>query len=529
MKFSVIPEPAEFTAGQESVFTLTRLCEIEYDESSKKAYDALIKFLSDSFSMSLVGTGREKVVLKTDDSIEEAEGYTLTVSNNLVEITGKDEAGVFYGVQSLKQLLFQGELSLPKISIKDCPRFSYRGFMLDCGRYFFTVDAVKVFLEMMALHKLNVFHWHLSEDQGFRAQVLDKLLLTEIGSYRSHTNFNSRKHEGYYTTYDMKEIVEYAHNLCIKVVPEIDTPGHAVAMIAAYPELSCFNRELTVATHWGIKHDVLCIGKESTFEFMQTVFDELLETFTDGIFHIGGDEVPTTRWKICPHCQKRMKDEGLTDESQLHTYYLDRIAAYLKNKGVDVVMWNDTVKDYMVNKDVTWQFWDGDMKKEDIVGQINSGRQFIMSNISAYYLDLPYAHISLKDTYEFEPVYDGIRQENQKLIKGVEACLWTEFVPTMKKAGYCTYPRLGAFCETAWSPKKNKNYDKFLEKLPAYYSILEGYGIDTATLRQSEPGMLRRFGNLVWWERRKLYWQGLHNLTDNAKVKKKYAEKEKQQ
>ena len=150
-----------------------------------------------------------------------------------------------------------------------------------------------------------------------------------------------------------------------------------------------------------------------------------------------------------------------------------------------------------------------------------------MSNISAYYLDLPYAHISLKDTYDFEPIYDGIKEENKSLVKGVEACLWAEFVPTMKKAGYCTYPRLGAYCETAWSPKENKNYGRFLQKLPSYYAILEGYGIDTATLSQANPGLIRKTGNLIWWERRKLCWQGLHNLIDNANVKRKYASKEK--
>lgn len=527
MKYSVIPEPIKMSVGNADAFTLTRLCEVEYDSGSEKAYNCLVKFLSDSFSIELLGTGKEKIILKIDDTIKEKEGYTLDVTKDSAVICGKDEAGVFYGVQSLKQLLFQGELTLAETHIEDSPRFSYRGFMLDCGRYFFTKEAVKVFLEIMALHKLNVFHWHLSEDQGFRAQILDKLLLTEIGSYRSHTNFNTTKHEGYYTVDDMKEIVDYAHNLCIKVIPEIDTPGHAVAMIAAYPELSCFDRKLEVATHWGIKHDVLCIGKESTFEFMQTVFDELLEIFTDGTFHIGGDEVPTTRWKLCPHCQKRMKDEGLKDESQLHTYYLDRMASYLKSKGTEVVMWNDVVKDYMVSKDVVWQFWNGDMKKEDIVGEINSGRPFIMSNISAYYLDLPYAHVSLKDTYNFEPIYDGIKEENKHLVKGIEACLWTEFVPTMKKAGYCTYPRLGAFAETAWSPEENKDYDKFLSKIPAYNNILDGYGIDRATLKQANPGAVRKAGNTIWWERRKLCWQGLHNLIDNKKVELKYADKEK--
>ncbi len=527
MKFSIIPEPLEMNIGISDEFKLTELCNIDYDEGSKKAYDCLVKFLSDYFSMSLTGMGKEKIILRINEDIEETEGYTLDVTVDAVIVEGKDESGVFYGVQSLRQLLAQGDLILPEIHIKDSPRFYVRGFMLDCGRYFFTKEAVKVFLEMMALHKLNVFHWHLSEDQGFRAQVLDKLLLTEIGSYRSHTNYNSLKHEGYYTVDDMKEIVDYAHNLCIKVIPEIDTPGHTVAMIAAYPELSCFDRMLEVATSWGVKHDVLCVGKESTFEFMKSVFDELLETFTDGTFHLGGDEVPTTRWQLCPHCQQRIKDEGLKDESELHRYYLDRIGDYLKSKGVNTIMWNDKVKDKMVSKDITWQLWDAQMSHEEVARQANEGRRFIISASEAYYLNFPYALTNLKRTYDFEPVFDGIKEECKKNILGVEACLWTEFVPTMKKADYHTYPRLGAFSETAWSQKENRNYDKFLEKLYAYYDLLEGYGIDTASLKQAEPGFIRKNGNLIWWERRKLCWGGLSNIVTNAKLKHQYSQKEK--
>ncbi len=525
MKYSIIPEPQEMRIGDTPLFTLTRLCNIKSEAGCEKAEACLKRFLSDAFSLEILGTGKESITLKIDSTMQKSESYILTVRENETEIIGSDEAGVFYGVQSLRQLLFQGDLELPEVYINDSPRFPYRGFMLDCGRYFFTKEAVFVFLEMMALHKLNTFHWHLSEDQGFRAQIMSKLLLTEIGSYRSHTNFNKRKHEGYYTAQDMKEVVEYAHNLCIKVIPEIDTPGHTVAMIAAYPELSCFERDLTVATHWGVKHDVLCVGKESTFEFMEEVIDELLETFTDGVFHLGGDEVPVTRWKLCPHCQKRMKDEGLKDESELHTYYLERMARYLKSKGVQPIMWNDRVRDYMVSRDVAWQLWNGDMDKKDVVSEINSGRPFIMSNLNAYYLDLPYAQVSLKKTYEFEPVYEGIKEENKHLVRGVEACLWTEFVPTMQKAGYCTYPRLGAFCEAAWSGKEKKNYDAFLKKLPSYYSLLKGYGIDTAALTQANPGMIRKAGNLIWWERRKLCWAGLSNLIDNAYVKRTYGKK----
>lgn len=526
MKYSIIPEPSEMKVCGEKVFTLTRLCDIEAMPECEKAVNSLKKFLSDAFSLEIFGTGRETVRLEIDNSIKKEESYVLTVKEDIVKIVGSDEAGVFYGVQSLKQLLFQGELSLPEIYINDSPRFSYRGFMLDCGRYFFTKEAVFVFLEMMALHKLNTFHWHLSEDQGFRAQILSKLLLTEIGSYRSHTNFNNRKHEGYYTVEDMKEVVQYAHNLCIKVIPEIDTPGHSVAMIAAYPELSCFDRELTVATHWGVKYDVLCIGKESTFEFVKEVFDELSETFTDGTFHLGGDEVPTTRWELCPHCQKRIKAEGLTGEGDLHTYYLQRISDYLKSKGIKTVMWNDKVKDYMVSKDVAWQLWNDEMEEEQVVDEINSGREFIISNSSAYYFDFPYSLTNLKKTYDFEPIYEGIKEENKGLVKGVEACLWTEFVPTMQKAGYCTYPRMGAFCESAWSQKENRSYDTFLKKLPAYYSLLKGYGIDTASLSQAMPKSIRKAASLLWWERRKLCWAGFSNSVDNLYVKNTYGKKE---
>lgn len=523
--YSIIPQPNEMKISDEQAFTLTRLCNIEAMPGCEKAYNSLKKFLADAFSLETLGTGKETIRLKIDKTAEKSEGYILCVKENLIEIIGSDESGVFYGVQSLKQLLFQGNLALPEIYIKDSPRFSYRGFMLDCGRYFFTKEAIFVFLEMMALHKLNNFHWHLSDDQGFRAQVYSKLLLTEIGSYRSHTNFNNRKHEGYYTLEDMKEIVQYAHELCIKVIPEIDTPGHSVAMIAAYPELSCFDRELTVATHWGIKHDVLCVGKESTFSFMKEVFDELAETFSDGTIHLGGDEVPTTRWKYCSHCQQRIKDEKLKDESELHTYYLDRISAYLKSKGIKAVMWNDKVKDYMVNRSVVWQVWNSDMKEEDIVNEIHLGREFIISNSSTYYFDLPYAKTSLKKTYEFEPIFEGIKKENEKFIKGVEACLWTEFVPTMQKAGYCTYPRMGAFSESAWSKKENKNFNSFIKKLPAYYNILKGYGIDTASFSKTMPLPIRKLGSLLWWERRKLCWAGLSNAIDNFYVQKKYSKK----
>ncbi len=520
MNYPIIPLPQKITASEKKVFTLSRLCEIEADINSQNAADSLKKFLSDSFSLELIGSGTEKILLKTDSSLEKPESYQLKVSENLVEITGKDSAGVFYGVQTLKQMLMHGNLSLTEAEIYDFPAFPYRGFMLDCGRYFFTKEAVFLFLEIMALHKLNYFHWHLTEDQGWRAQSENHLLLTEIGSYRSHTNFNKIPHSGYYTKADMKEIVDYAHKLHIKVIPEIDTPGHTVSAIAAYPHLSCFDRELVVETKWGVKYDVLCVGKESTFDFMFSLLDELAEIFTDGIFHIGGDEVPTLRWKMCPHCNKRMKDEGLSSHADLHTYYLGRIASYLQSKGIEVIMWNDTVKDYMVSPSVCWQLWNTDMSPEAAAKEINKGRAFINSSNKAHYLDLPYGRVSLEDTYRYNPVFRNIDADKLHLLKGVEACLWCEFVPSMKKAGYQIFPRLGAFSETAWSGEQVKDYDSFLSRLDGYYKYLDALGLDYAKPSRANPRFVGKLLSSLYWERRKLCWGGLYNLADNKKVKK---------
>ncbi len=526
MNYPIIPKPQSITAGDRPVFTLTRLCEIEGEQKFPKAVAALKKFLEESFDISLLGTGREKISLSLSEEIPREEGYTLSVKEDEVIIKGRTEKGIFYGIQTLKQMLMYGELTLCETEITDEPNMDYRGFLLDCGRYFFAKEAVFVFLEIMALHKLNRFHWHLTDDQGWRFYSEKHLLLTEIGSYRTHTNFNSVPHGGYYTKEDMKEIVDYAHSLFIKVIPEIDTPGHTVSAIAAYPFLSCFDRELVTETKWGVKYDVLCVGKESTFDFVFSLFDEALEIFTDGIIHIGGDEVPTERWKLCPQCQRRMKEEGLKKEEELHTYYLNRIGNYLKDKGIEVIMWNDRVKEYMTDSFILWQLWNGDMKEEEVAGEINKGRSFILSPSEAYYLDLPYGQTSLEKCYKYNPVPDGVREENLHRIKGVEACLWTEFVPTMEKAGYCTFPRLGAFAETAWTKEENKDYDSFLSRLDGYYKHLKAINLDFASYKKAQPNAIRKGASLLYWERRKFCWGGIYNLINNRQIEKKYGKKD---
>lgn len=520
MNYPIIPKPQKTVCTDKKLFTLTEGCIIIGESEFPKAAKSLKKFLKESFSLSPNGEGSEKITLSLSDEITHAEGYTLKVHKDEVIIRGRTEQGIFYGIQTLKQMLMYGDLNLCETEIEDEPAMAYRGFMLDCGRYFFTKEAVFVFLEIMALHKLNNFHWHLTDDQGWRFFSEEHLLLTEIGSYRSHTNFNSTPHSGYYTKEDMKEIVEYAHSLFIKVIPEIDSPGHTVSAIAAYPHLSCFDRKLVTDTKWGIKYDVLCVGKESTFDFMCSLFDEVTEIFTDGTIHIGGDEVPNLRWEMCPHCQKRMKDENLKHVSDLHTYYINRIAAYLKEKGVEVIMWNDRVKDYMTDRDIAWQMWNTDINKDDVSSEMNKGRPFILSPVKAYYLDLPYGLVNLKDVYEYDPYIKGVKEENRHLFKGIEACLWTEFVPSMEKAGYCTFPRLAAISETAWTKKENKSYNDFTSRLDGYYKHIRAINLNHAKINQALPKGIRKTASKLYWERRRFCWGGIYNLIDNKKVEK---------
>ncbi|MFI3140817.1 MAG: beta-N-acetylhexosaminidase [Clostridia bacterium] len=521
MKYSIIPQPNIFEiVNDKPVFTLTKLTNIVCDEQFKAENLKFTKFLKDRFDLSLLGTGKENVFIKFCASVKNFEGYSLEILQDVVYIKASSCAGVFYALESLKQLLIEGELKLPQLKIEDEPAFAYRGFMLDTSRYFYDKEAVKHFIDIMVMHKLNVFHWHITDDQGWRMQLQNHILLTEIGGFRSHTNFNNKPHGGFYTTNDMKEIVAYAHENHIRVIPEIDTPGHVVSAIAAYPELSCFSRTLDVATHSGVKHDVLCVGRESTYDFMFSVLDEACEIFTDGMLHIGADEVPTTRWKICPHCQKRMKDSGLKNESELHTYYTNRIGEYLLNKGVTPIMWNDMEQKNPSNTGIVWQYWHEQLSHEDVVKHMKDGRDFINSASESYYFDLPYGNISLEKTYNYNPFFKGVGGVLEEKLLGVESALWSEYVPNMKKAYYCLLPRLGAYAENAWLTQDKKSYDNFMEKMDNYYMVMDFLGIDHASLKQANPNTIRKLGYLAYFERRKLHWQGLHNIIDNKKVEK---------
>lgn len=455
------------------------------------------------------------------DTVFGEEGYALEVSKTGVKIRYNHPTGKFYALITLKQLAYNYNNSLPFMTLLDTPRLSYRGFMLDNGRYFFAIDDIKKLIDLCALHKINVFHWHLTEDQGWRIQIDKHPRLTEIGSVRSGTNFRNKPHGGFYSKDDMKEIVAYCKQRHITVVPEIDIPGHSVAMLAAYPNLGCFGRELEVATHWGVKFDVLCIGKKSTLDFMRDILDEVTEIFDSPLIHLGGDEVPHERWKLCPSCRQKMQELGLKNFDELQAYFVNELADYLKAKGKRTVAWNEHVPSGKSDMDTIWQIWGtgGAENEPEIINNINSGRQYINSLNGYFYLDLPRRLVNLKNGYSYDPVIEGTGEAS---LYGVEAPLWTEYVPDYKTAIKKTLPRLTAFAETMWTMQNNKDYNRFMGEGDTYRRYLLSCGYECPSFKKGNIGKAFGWLEYAWFQKRVLHWEGLTNLLTNRRVKKTY-------
>lgn len=453
--------------------------------------------------------GEENIIFVNDGSFKEEE-YGISVTADKITVTASSASGELYALQTLKQIFFQTDFNVPCLEIKDKPSYKIRGFMLDSGRYFFKVEEVKLFIRRMAMHKLNLFHFHLTEDQGWRIEIKKYPLLTQLGSIRKKTNFNHKPHGGYYTQQEIREIVDYAHSFCIKVMPEFDIPGHSRAAIACYNDLTCFPRNLPVADHWGVKHDVLCVGKDSTIEFVKNVLDEFFELFPDEYYHIGGDEVPKHRWDLCPNCQKRIKELGLKNSEELQVWFMNLVKDYCKEYGKQSFMWS-------------WDLKGAGNLDNDLgftkCGEMETGsRPFIDTSVEAYYIDLPYGYISLKKSADHKP-YKGN-------CLGVEATLWTEYVPHMKKADRMTYPRLSALCETGWNG--STSWKEIKGKMDFYYKFLDKNKITPAPLSQANPDKIRGFFSGLLFERRQLAWEGLKNIFDDKYIEKR-AQKKKTQ
>ncbi|MBX6380810.1 MAG: family 20 glycosylhydrolase [Thermoflavifilum aggregans] len=424
------------------------------------------------------------------------EGYNLQVNNRQIRISAGDGAGLFYGVQTLLQLFPTTKISqwkIPAVEIVDSPRFHYRGMHLDCGRHFFPVSFIKSYLDWMARYKLNTFHWHLTEDQGWRIQIPQYPKLTEVGAYRKQTVighnsgiFDGQPYGGYYTDEEIKEIVSYAAARYITVIPEIEMPGHAQAALASYPWLGCrgFGPSYDVWTQWGVSPNVFCAGNDSTFMFLENVLTRVMQLFPSHYIHIGGDECPKDHWKQCPLCQQRMKTLGLKNEEELQSYFIQRIEKFLNAHGRDIIGWDEILEGGLAPR-ATVMSWRGEQ------GGIAAAKQHhnvIMTPGEWLYFDHGQGnptyeplniggYLPLWKVYGYNPVPASLSPDEQHYIIGMQANLWTEYIPNTREAEYMVFPRMLALAEAAWTPLARKNYQDFLSRLPAQLYWLDRAGV----------------------------------------------------
>jgi len=433
----------------------------------------------------------------TDDKTLGAEAYTLVIGKKGITISASTPAGAFYARQTLRQMIPAEAITdktvtavvLPCCTIKDAPHFAYRGAHLDVCRHFFSVDEVKTYLDILALHKINRFHFHLTEDQGWRIEIKAYPQLTQVGAYRDGTmvgkNWNSDdgiRYGGFYTQEEVKDIVKYAADRFITVIPEIEIPGHALAALASIPELGCRGDHYEVSKTWGVFPEVFCPGKEETFKFWETVLTEVMELFPSKYIHIGGDECPKDEWKKCPLCQKRIKEEGLKNEAELQSYVTRRVERFLNDHGRQIIGW-DEILEGGVTPTATIMSWRG---TDGGIAAAQAGNKVIMTPNTYCYLDYyqsrdkqnePLAiggYLPVEQCYSFDP-YNGLTKDQQPYIIGVQGNLWTEYIATFDHVEYMLLPRLSALAEVAWT-YSGKDYDDFLRRLGHLRTYFDAYG-----------------------------------------------------
>lgn len=422
-----------------------------------------------------------------DESLEKEE-YVLTVDKNGIQLSGGSPQAVFYGKQTLSQL---GEKA-PCVKIEDKPAFRYRGFMIDTARHIFSVEEIKKLIDAAASVKMNVMHWHLTDDQGFRFFSPRRPESAKKGSIRKSSDFGTLKEDGeyggFFTSEQMREIVEYCAERYITVIPEFDMPGHCCALIHAYPELSCTGAQINVKTSQGIYEDILCAGKDGTFEIVFDILSDILEIFPSEYIHIGGDEAPKTRWKECMYCQKRMREEGLKDEETLQGWFTNKIIEFLKSNGRKAIVWNESLRSGVVNNGILVQRW---MDKKNLSAEFASnGGKIINSDFYHYYCDYPYGMTPLNKTYNYDPLIKNAKPES---VIGVEAPIWTEYINNFDYLCHMFFPRVTAVAETAWTNSENKNASDFKRRFKVYSDFLQENGITAAKPDQWNPTPLEKF------------------------------------
>jgi len=503
----IIPQPALVT-NLEGTFTLNSVTRIIIDHESEEMrsiasfltrhLDTFYGIQSKEVTYSL-SAKRKAIFIKLDPSLKTGrEGYHLNVTSKGIILEAAEPNGLFYGIQTIIQLMPAAkakvaEVVLPSVEINDTPRFVWRGLHLDVGRHFMPKAFVMKYIDYMAMHKFNTFHWHLTEDQGWRIEIKKYPKLTETGSVRKETlvglwpkskEYDGTPHGGFYTQEEVKEIVAYAAKRYVTVVPEIEMPGHALAALASYPKFGCTGGPYEVGTHWGVYDDVFCAGNEAAFTFLQDVLDEVLPLFPGEYFHIGGDECPKTQWEKCPLCQKRMTDNGLKTEHELQSYFVRRMEKYLNQRNKKMIGWEEILEGGLAPNAVVMSW------RNDKVGiaAAKMEHNVVMTPWDYCYLLLyqgdpktePLAlggNLPLEKAYSYEPIPAELNENEAKFILGAQGSVWTEYMETPEMVEYMVYPRAAALAEVFWSPKELKDFAGFKERMRNLIIRYEAYGM----------------------------------------------------
>ncbi len=507
---AIIPEPAFFSNGS-GHFTIDSETKLVVPKENKEFVN-VVNALKSKFSLKGIPLKEVKhanldnsIVFEpaTDEMIDES--YEMYISHKGILIRGNPK-GAFYAVQTLlqclpkeifnKETVSEVEWKVPSMTIKDLPRFKYRGMHLDVARHFFTVKEVKKYIDLLAMHKMNTFHWHLTEDQGWRIEIKKYPKLTEVGGYRNGTlighyndepqQYDGKRYGGFYTQQQIKEVVQYAHERFITVIPEIELPGHAQAAIAAYPELGCTADKVEVLQKWGVSENVYC-PKEETFVFLENVLKEVMDLFPGKYIHIGGDECPKTQWRESDFCQNLMKQKDLKDEHELQSYFIQRIEKFVNANGKQIIGWDEILEGGLA-PNASVMSWRG---TEGGIAAAKQGHDVIMTPTSHCYLDYyqsdhpdePLAiggFLPLKTVYEYEPIPAELSPNEAKHIIGTQGNVWTEYMKTFEQVEYMAFPRACALAEIAWSPKSGKDFSNFISRLIPHIERLKFQNVNVA-------------------------------------------------
>jgi hexosaminidase len=541
---------------QKGTFLLDKNVSLHADGELVAVAEFFNQYLNEKLGYKLIAHSmpdRNVISFQYDATLENEEGYELIVDSRKVTIKAKTNQGAFYAFQSLRQF-FPPEIEhrkstiasvqLQNAIIKDAPRFSYRGMHLDVSRHMFSVNFIKKYIDMMSQLKMNTFHWHLTDDQGWRIEIKQYPKLQEVAAFRDETlrghyndspqQFDGKKYGRFYTQEEVKEIVQYAAERYITVIPEIEMPGHAQAAIAAYPYLGCTGKQIKVATKWGVFEDIYC-PTEETFTFLENVLDEVIPLFPGKYIHIGGDEAPKTRWKASEYCQELIKRENLKDEHGLQSYFITRMEKYINSKGKQIIGWDEILEGGLA-PNATVMSWRG---MDGAIEAAKSGHNVIMTPTSHAYFDYyqsdkedePLAiggYLPLKKVYNFNPIPKELSKEQEKYVLGTQGNVWTEYLKTSTDVEYMVFPRAIAMAEVNWSNPYRKDYQDFAYRLSHFHKRLKAQNVHYANhLYEIEGEIIKVDNKMVFNLQTLLLDKTIRYTTDGSSpqiTSKKYTE-----